>query len=66
LNSGLAKDGVVIFGRFYAYSKIKQVQYEYHNDQLRMIFSYKNHDLYLFLKRSDEKMVKQFIIDFNK
>jgi hypothetical protein len=66
MDSGLAPKGIVVFARYYRYEKIKSVGYEYRGDQLRMIFRHKNHDIYLFLKREDELMVKKFIKDFYK
>jgi len=66
MDSGLAPKGIVVFGRYYRYEKITAVAYEYSGNQLRMIFEYRHRDIYLFLNREDEPMVKKFIIDFYK
>jgi hypothetical protein len=66
MDSGLSPKGIVVFARYYRYEKIESVAYEFFDNKLRMIFRHKNRDIYLFLKREDELMVKKFIIDFNK
>lgn len=59
--SGICKEGLMIIGRLYPYSKISQIEYVTEHGRLEVSFVYKHRTFFLFKEKEYEDEVRREI-----